>query len=80
MTPENFTYWLNGFVELTGSIPPSEGQWKSICEHLSTVFSKITPPVQVAGGANNLQQQQMQMPRLQDYWTPAFPGQMTVTC
>ncbi len=43
MTPETFAYWLQGFVELTDGQQPSEEQWKMICEHLSTVFVKVTP-------------------------------------
>jgi hypothetical protein len=42
MTPENFTYWLQGFVELQDT-RPSEQQWKAIKDHLSLVFTKVTP-------------------------------------
>jgi hypothetical protein len=45
MTPEQFTYWLQGFVELGKGTAPTAEQWKSIQEHLSTVFQKVTPPV-----------------------------------
>jgi hypothetical protein len=45
MTPENFAYWLQGFVELTQGQTPNPAQWKSIQEHLSEVFKKVTPPV-----------------------------------
>lgn len=45
MNPDQFTYWLQGFVELTGGQMPEEEQWKSICDHLQTVFKKVTPPV-----------------------------------
>ncbi len=45
MTPEQFSYWFQGFVELNGGRLPSLAQWKSICEHLSEVFHKVTPPV-----------------------------------
>ncbi len=48
MTPEQFTYWLNGFAELTSDTPPTAAQWKSICEHLATVFNKVTPPFKTA--------------------------------
>ena len=42
---EQFIYWLQGFAELNPT-PPSEAQWKSIKEHLATVFDeKITPAV-----------------------------------
>lgn len=43
MTPEQFCYWLQGFVELSGQ-PPTEEQWVSINNHLKTVFRKVTPP------------------------------------
>lgn len=45
MTPEQFAYWLQGYVELTRNAAPDEAQWKSICEHLSKVFVKTTPQV-----------------------------------
>lgn len=45
MTPEQFCYWLQGFAELSADAPPSPAQWKSICEHIATVFKKVTPPV-----------------------------------
>lgn len=45
MTSEQFAYWLQGFAELTDGAHPTPEQWKSIKEHLDTVFMKITPPV-----------------------------------
>ena len=42
MTPENFTYWLQGFVELNGDCP-NEFQWQEIKNHLALVFNKVTP-------------------------------------
>jgi hypothetical protein len=45
MTPEQFAYWLQGFVELTQGQTPNPAQWKSIQAHLNTVFNKVTPPV-----------------------------------
>lgn len=45
MTPENFVYWLQGFVEMNGQTNPTPEQWASICEHLKTVFTKVTPQV-----------------------------------
>jgi hypothetical protein len=44
MDPLQFAYWLQGFSELTNE-PPTPEQWKSIKEHLATVFNKVTPPV-----------------------------------
>lgn len=45
MTAEQFAYWMQGFAELSGDAPPTPQQWKSIREHLSTVFHKVTPPM-----------------------------------
>lgn len=42
MTPEQFAYWLQGFAELQ-SLTPTQDQWRSIREHLATVFNKVTP-------------------------------------
>lgn len=47
MTPENFAYWLQGFTELNPSMEqPTPEQWKSITEHLKTVFVKVTPEIE----------------------------------
>jgi hypothetical protein len=45
MTEQQFTYWLQGFAELSGDTPPTKAQWKSIREHLATVFVKVTPKI-----------------------------------
>lgn len=45
MTPEQFVYWLQGFAELTQGAHPTPEQWKSITEHLQTVFVKVTEPL-----------------------------------
>ena len=42
MTPEQFAYWLQGFVELQETDRPSQQQWDMIKEHLTTVFKKKT--------------------------------------
>ncbi len=42
MTPERFTDWLNGFVEL-GDKRPTEVQWTMIKDHLALVYTKVTP-------------------------------------
>lgn len=49
MTPENFTYWLQGYLELSrrgtvgGNISLDSIQVKIIEEHLNLVFTKVTP-------------------------------------
>lgn len=42
MTPEQFTYWLQGFVEIGGG-QPTNRQWEIIKDHLNLVFNKVTP-------------------------------------
>lgn len=37
MTPEQFTYWLQGFIEINTK------QLQIIKDHLNTVFKKETP-------------------------------------
>jgi hypothetical protein len=52
MTPEQFAYWLNGFVELNGGMV-SDDQWISIKQHLATVFKKVTPAMPAPSAAPN---------------------------
>jgi hypothetical protein len=42
MTAQEFTIWLQGYVELGGKTP-GDAQWKLITEHLKLVFDKQTP-------------------------------------
>lgn len=46
MTAEQFAYWMQGFAELTGDEMPTPAQWKSIRDHLQTVFVKVTPSLE----------------------------------
>jgi len=43
MTPENFAYWLQGFVDLYGN-PPTEDQWEVIKERLILSITKELQP------------------------------------
>ena len=52
MTPDQFTYWLQGFAELNEA-PPTAEQWQSIREHLALVFEKRTPPIDFAPRVNS---------------------------
>jgi len=46
MTPENFAFWMQGYVELVDQKPTVE-QWQSIKENLALVFTKVTSPLLV---------------------------------
>jgi hypothetical protein len=43
MTPENFTYWLQGFFEVSDTKKLDEKQVQIIKDHLNLVFNKVTP-------------------------------------
>lgn len=43
MKSQDFAYWLQGFAEMNGDVPPTPEQWKMIKEHLDLVFNKVTP-------------------------------------
>ena len=43
MTTENFTYWLQGYFEISESKILSSKQTQIIKDHLALVFDKVTP-------------------------------------
>lgn len=43
MTFEQFTWWLHGYVEISGGEKPTDVQWEIIKDHLDLVFTKVTP-------------------------------------
>lgn len=43
MTPENFTYFLQGFLEISNAKKLDENQVQIIKDHLDLVFNKVTP-------------------------------------
>ena len=43
MTPEQFTYWLQGFMEIENPTMLSKEKVQIIKDHLATVFNKVTP-------------------------------------
>jgi len=43
MSPEQFVYWLQGYVEINGNPGLSPAHWQVIKDHLQTVFKKETP-------------------------------------
>lgn len=75
MTAEQYAYWLNGFVELTEWKQPTPEQWKSICEHLGTVFNKVTPTIHVGGLTGRSAEL-----RLEDVFRNHKPGMPSAIC
>ncbi len=43
MTPENFVYWLQGFMEISNTPNLNERETQIIKDHLNLVFNKVTP-------------------------------------
>ena len=50
MTPEDFTYWLQGFSEMSDADSISDKQWSIIKDHLNMVFAKQAPEHQYHRG------------------------------
>ena len=46
MNAEQFVYWLNGYLELSGAQEMSSEQLKCIREHIALVMRKVTPPLE----------------------------------
>ena len=53
MTPENFVYWLNGFIELENPVKIDERQTQEIKNHLALVLKKQTPSLNEILAKNN---------------------------
>ena len=51
MTPEQFVYWLQGFVEIREAeqVGLTKREWDIIKDHLQTVFHKVTPQRDLIG-------------------------------
>ena len=47
MTPEQFTYWLQGFMEMADPKELNKTQTQQIKDHLKLVFDKKTPEVSI---------------------------------
>lgn len=41
LAPENFCFWLQGFIEMSGATSINEEQMKVLKEHLELVFKKV---------------------------------------
>lgn len=46
MNAEQFVYWLNGYLELSGAQEMSSAQLKCVREHIALVLRKVTPPLE----------------------------------
>jgi hypothetical protein len=68
MNHDQFTYWLQGFVEMNGGKEPTKEQWKMIKDHLQLCFVK---------GGTMIPQGQYRYPEHMKQWlTPVIGGGM----
>lgn len=83
MNAEQFVYWLRGFTELTSDAQPTPEQWKSITEHLQSVFVKTTAPVLKPGTIRTSEFRHEDALRLIGIQQPNWPfdlSKTTITC
>ena len=66
MTAEQFTYWLQGFMELTTMNHLTTTQFQIVKDHLDLVFDKKTPDRNTVGWTPD-------WPVLPGTTTPVFP-------
>jgi hypothetical protein len=52
MTPNDFCFWLNGYLEMSGSESIDKVQTNILKDHLKLVFEKKTPYYTYGGGIN----------------------------
>lgn len=82
MNSETFTFWLQGFVELSDTDTVSEKQWLIIKDHLKLVFDKKTP-VRTFGrefpGTQDIINSVRSKPLYSDIWKLGDPAP-TITC
>jgi len=76
MTAEQFTYWLQGFMETAEPKKLNEKQTQIIKDHLELVFNKVTPnytpdyyKLKYADGVRDFTKE------LSDIQYPIFPNQ-----
>jgi hypothetical protein len=50
MTPENFCYWLQGWLEIQNPAIANAEQLQEVKNHLALVFTKVTPLKPMVGG------------------------------
>lgn len=80
MTPEQFCYWMQGFVELGGGSPPTTEQWDSIGKHLQQVFNKVTPPVRQSPNAPKVDPSKVNQFDRQNPWSNPTPFDDRIIC
>ena len=80
MTAEQFTYWLQGFMELTSMNHLNTTQFQIVKDHLALVFDKQTPDRTVPGVPANPTWSQPTMPQWQEPNIVIEPSKLNPMC
>jgi len=75
MTTDQFTYWLQGFLEISDAKKLNEKQVQIIKDHLDLVFTKVTPDRRPAIKGLDLSKQMFQPNHLINV-QPNEPGKL----
>ena len=80
MTAEQFTYWLQGFMELTSMNHLNTTQFQIVKNHLALVFDKQTPDRTVPSAPANSTWSQPIMPQWQEPNIVIEPSKLNPMC
>jgi hypothetical protein len=80
MTPEQFAYWLQGFMEICNPETLDEEQTQIIKDHLALVFNKQTPARTVPNAPANPTWSNPIMPQWQEPNIVIEPSKLTPIC
>jgi hypothetical protein len=80
MTAEQFTYWLQGFMEICNPETLDEEQTQIIKDHLASVFTKQTPDRNVPIAPANPTWSQPTMPQWQEPNIVIEPSKLNPIC
>lgn len=74
MTPQDFCYWLKGYVELSETTSLTDNQVLVIKDHLDLVFKKVTPDRTEKATKVNEESRDEFLKRITDLKQPVSPN------
>lgn len=80
MTPEQFTYWLKGFMEIANPTHLTTRQLEIVKDHLDLVFDKKTPDRNTVGWTPDWTVMPGTTTPVVPYTYPDFNDRTTIIC